>query len=490
MLRGEALFPQLAGLSIESLCIDSRQARPGALFFAMPGTTKDGNAFALAAVRSGAVGVVSTVASAGATVPWIVVDDARKALARAARAFYGRDKSTMRHAGVTGTNGKTTLTYLLEAIVSAAGKNPLVIGTVEHRLGQRVWPTAHTTPEAITLCERIVEAETLGADWTVMECSSHGLDQYRADSLQFDIVGFTNLTPDHLDYHGTMERYFDAKLRLFTELVRTDGAAAINLDGAHGRELHEKCLAVKRSRVLGCSTVVSTGDVYVWKIVQGIRATELTMRTPAGELALESPLIGAFNVENVALAVTMAIGAGFALDAIKRGIEGLRGVPGRLERVVAPDGRMGFVDYAHTPDALERVLQTLNALPHQHVICVFGCGGDRDKTKRPLMGAAASTLSDYVVLTSDNPRTEDAEAIIADVLPGMGSRTRGASLSRETFTVLKDRKEAIRFAAEQTRDGDILLIAGKGHEDYQIIGTTKHHFDDREELLSALQGNA
>ncbi len=490
MLRGELLFPELTGVSIESLCIDSRQARQGALFFALPGAKADGHAFAEAAVRQGAVAVVSTQAAPNATVPWIVVPDARLALAKAARVFYGRDTSSMRYAGVTGTNGKTTLTYLLEAIVRASGHQPLVIGTVEHRLGERRWPTAHTTPEAITLCERVVEAETLGADWTVMEVSSHGLDQYRADSLAFDVVGFTNLTPDHLDYHGTMERYFEAKLRLFTELVRRDGTAAINLDGAYGRALLAKCTATKRSRVLSCSTSDASADIYVLNTLHGMRATELTLRTPTGPLALKSPLIGAFNVENVALAVTMAIGAGFSTETIKHGIEGLRGVPGRLERVVAPDGRMGFVDYAHTPDALERVLQTLNALPHEHVICVFGCGGDRDKTKRPLMGAAASTLSDYVVLTSDNPRTEDPESIINDVLPGMASRTRGSALSRQTYTVIKDRKEAIRFAASHTGEGDILLIAGKGHEDYQIIGTTKHHFDDREELLTALGGNA
>ncbi|MCC6810070.1 MAG: UDP-N-acetylmuramoyl-L-alanyl-D-glutamate--2,6-diaminopimelate ligase [Deltaproteobacteria bacterium] len=472
-----ATLRALGDRDVRALCIDSRKAAPGALFFALPGTKVDGAAFAAAAVAQGAIGVVSAAAPTLASVPWVQVPDARVSLAEAARVFFGRDESPMKYAGVTGTNGKTTLTYLLEAIAQAAGKRALVIGTVEHRLGDKRWPSSHTTPDAIALCERIVEAEKLGADWTVMEVSSHGLDQHRADALAFDVAGFTNLTPDHLDYHGSMDAYFAAKLRLFSALVRQDGAAAVNLDGAMGPELLAKCTALGRSRVLGCSATRADADVYVSQVTHGLRATELLLRTPAGELALRSPLIGSFNVENVALAVTMALGAGFDLAAIRRGIEGLAGVPGRLERVLADDGRVGFVDYAHTPDALERVLATLRALPHEGVLCVFGCGGDRDRTKRPLMGAAVAKLADIAIVTSDNPRTEDPQAIIRDILPGFPAG-RG-------YEVIADRRQAIRAAAARTGRNDILLVAGKGHEDYQIIGTEKHHFDDREELRAA-----
>jgi UDP-N-acetylmuramoyl-L-alanyl-D-glutamate--2,6-diaminopimelate ligase len=450
----------LGAAEVSGLCIDSRKTKRGDLFFALPG----GERFASAALAAGAVGVVSS----DAAVATVRVDDARATLADAARVFYGRDTSPMRYAGVTGTNGKTTLTYLLEAILRAAGRTPLVIGTVEHRLLDQRWPTAFTTPDAVALCERIVEAESLGADWTVMEVSSHGLDQRRADALRFDVVGFTNLTPDHLDYHGTMERYFAAKLRLFQELVKDGGAATVNLDGAWGPEL-----AKRIPRALTCSATDARATVYVSNILHGLRATELTV----DGAVVKSPLIGQFNVENVALAMAMARGAGIDFLAVKRGVEGLRGVPGRLERVTAKDGRVAFVDYAHTPDALERVLATLRALPHRRLICVFGCGGDRDRTKRPLMGAAVAKLADVGIVTSDNPRTEDPLKIIDDIVPSIPAGK-----------VIPDRREAIRHAVSLASADDILLVAGKGHEDYQILGTVKHHFDDREELAAAFGG--
>lgn len=474
----------LGARDVLTLASDSRAVTPGALFFAVPGWQHDGAAHADAAVRAGAVAVVSEAAPRELSVPWLQVRDVRLVLAETCRVFFARDTSPMRYASVTGTNGKTTITFLFEAMARAAGERIGLLGTIEQRFEGQHWPATHTTLLPIELCSRLQEMETLGAAWAVLEVSSHALDQKRADALRFAVSGFTNLTPDHLDYHGTMEAYFTAKARLFREL--TSGVSVIHTGGASG----ERMLA----QVTGAKLAVARerGDVSVESVRVERERTPLVLHTPVGRLELVSPLIGEFNIENVLVAVGMAVAAGFSADAIAHGIEKVR-VPGRLQAVRAANGRLGFVDYAHTPDALARTLSTLQALPHRRVLCVFGCGGDRDRTKRPLMGEAVAAHSDVAVVTSDNPRSESAEAIIADILPGLHAfeqHAPQAPVTSRSFVVLADRGEAIRWAAEKMNAEDLLLVAGKGHEDYQIVGDERRHFDDCESLTNAFGGAA
>jgi UDP-N-acetylmuramoyl-L-alanyl-D-glutamate--2,6-diaminopimelate ligase len=491
MPRAETLLanrvPELSALGdreVRSLASDSRAVTPGALFFAVPGWQSDGNAHAEAAVRGGAIAVVSEAEPRELGVPWLRVRDVHGVLAAACRVFFARDTSAMRYAGVTGTNGKTTITFLFEAMACAAGARIGLLGTIEQRFEAKRWPATHTTLLPIALCSRLQEMETLGAEWAVLEVSSHALAQKRADALRFSVSAFSNLTPDHLDYHGTMDAYFAAKARLFREL--TTGVSVIHTGGAGG----ERMLAEVRGEKL--TVARDRGDVCVKRAVVERDRTPLVLHTPSGPLELVSPLIGDFNIENVLVAVGMAIAAGISLDAIATGIAGVQ-VPGRLQAVRAADGRLAFVDYAHTPDALARTLATLQALPHDRVLCVFGCGGDRDRSKRPLMGEAVAAHSDVAVVTSDNPRGEAAQAIIADILPGLrafAERSPEQEIASHSFVVLADRGEAIRWAAEKTRATDLLLVAGKGHETYQIVGDERRHFDDREVLQAAFGGVA
>lgn len=474
----------LGARDVLAISSDSRSVEPGTLFFAVPGWQSDGAQHAEAAVRAGAIAVVSEAEPRQLSVPWLRVKDVRAVLADACRSFFARDLSPMRYAGVTGTNGKTTITFLFEQMARAAGVRCGLLGTIEQRFENQRWPATHTTLLPIELCGRLQEMETLGAQWAVLEVSSHALDQKRADALRFSVSGFTNLTPDHLDYHGTMDAYFVAKARLFREL--TSGMSVIHTGGAGG----ERMLAEVTGEKL--TVARDAGDVYVKRAHVERDRTPLTLHTPQGPLELISPLIGDFNVENVLVAVGMGIAAGFSLDAIARGIEKVR-VPGRLQAVRAPNGRLAFVDYAHTPDALARTLSTLQALPHARVLCVFGCGGDRDKAKRPLMGEAVAAHSDVAVVTSDNPRSEAPEAIIADILPGLSAferRTARAPVVSRSVVVLPDRGEAIRWAADKMSPQDLLLVAGKGHENYQIVGDERRHFDDCESLEAAFGGAA
>ncbi len=474
------LLPALGTLDVTQLVGDSRQVRAGALFFALSGEHTDGNLHAGAAVRAGAVAVVSEAAAQPLGVPWIVVPDVRATLAAVCRVFFDRAGS-MRYAGVTGTNGKTTITYLFEAIAKAAGETIGLLGTVEQRVGEKHWPATHTTLESIALCERLQEMENLGAGWAVLEVSSHALAQKRADALRFSVSAFTNLTPDHLDFHLSMEDYFLAKQRLFNAL--TDGTSVIHVGGAYGQRMYD---SVRGPRL---SVGRQGKDIAVTAAVLDRDGTHLELQTPLGALRMRSHLIGEFNVENLVVAVGMGVAAGFSADAIVRGIESLAGVPGRLQ-MVRSGTRTAFVDYAHTPDALTRVLQTLRALPHERLLCVFGCGGDRDQKKRPLMGEAAAQNADVAVVTSDNPRSESPQAIIDAIVAGMHAMRAADDASRGSFIVLKDRRAAIRWAVAHAEAKDVLLVAGKGHEDYQIVGSEKRHFDDREELLAAFAGAA
>jgi UDP-N-acetylmuramoyl-L-alanyl-D-glutamate--2,6-diaminopimelate ligase len=481
--------PEITGLHH-----DSRTAGPGGLFFALKGVNADGHRFVPAAIANGAAAVIvedSDNLPAGITA--VQVDDARLAMAEIAAAFYGRPTATVPLIGITGTNGKTTTTYLLEGILAAAGLPAAVLGTISYRFGTRVFEASHTTPESTELQAVLRKLADAGARSFVMEVSSHALEQRRVDGCRFDVGIFTNLTRDHLDYHGSMEQYLQAKMRFFAELLRPDASkplrrAAVNMDDPYGAAIRE-CAACP---VITYGTA-GDNDVHGVDVAISVSGIAGRIRTPQGEFPFSSKLLGRFNFANILAAVA----AGVALDlppaAIKAGIEGHQPVPGRLERVENSRGVTCLVDYAHTGDALENVLTTLREIATGRIITVFGCGGDRDKGKRPIMGAVATKFSDLAVVTSDNPRTEEPRQILAQVKAGIVPTAvreyrldeLGGGFAEKGYIVIENRRDAIRLAVSLAKAGDILLLAGKGHEDYQIIGTTKQHFDDREEAAKA-----
>jgi UDP-N-acetylmuramoyl-L-alanyl-D-glutamate--2,6-diaminopimelate ligase len=480
---------------IQGLYYDSRMVQPGGLFFALKGAVTDGHHFIPLAVERGAVAVVvEETDSVPDGFACFQVKDSRLAMARIASVFYGDPTAKVPLIGITGTNGKTTTSYLVEGIMGAAGMSAAVLGTVSYRLGDIEFPSSHTTPESTDLqcmMSRLVEA---GAAGIVMEVSSHALDQHRVDGCQFDVGVFTNLTRDHLDYHGTMEEYLEAKLRLFRELLKpTPGrptpTAIVNLDDEYGTQVAKEAACA----VLTYG-VSAKGDVQAVNVRSTISGISGDLVTPSGQISFSSKLVGRFNLSNILAAVSVGHALGLPLNAISSGINSHRTVPGRLERVENNQGISVFVDYAHTGDALENVLQTLSELKSGRIITLFGCGGDRDRGKRPIMGEIAGRMSDLAILTSDNPRTENPDAIIAEVREGMlplgieeyDCLGLAAACTGKGFAVLPDRREAIHLAISLARPGDIVLLAGKGHEDYQIIGTTKYHFDDREEAAAAL----
>lgn len=476
------------GVEVAGLNYDSRRLQPGEIFFALRGQAHDGHRFLAAAVARGArVLVVEELPAEDLPATLVRVGNARSAMAKMAQAFYGDPTRGLRVVGVTGTNGKTTTTYLLEAILQAAGEAPAVVGTINYRFGASVHTAPHTTPEALELLAQIAAFKAAGARSLVMEVSSHALDQYRADGVRFQVGVFTNLTPEHLDYHGDMEHYFASKLRLFQELlVAQEGRAVVNVDDAYGARLATLLPAVL---TCGRSAQAQVRPETLAVTLDGIHGR---VSTPAGSVQLDSALLGDYNVENLLGAIGAAVALGVPVAAIERGLAAAAGVPGRLERVANQRGAVALVDYAHTGDALDRVLQALAALNPERIITVFGCGGDRDPRKRPVMGEVAARRSDIAVVTSDNPRTEDPLQIIAQVCEGVArihprpwTPGEAASGAGRGYVVLPDRRTAIRFAVSLLRPRDVLLVAGKGHEDYQILGTTRIHFDDREELREA-----
>jgi UDP-N-acetylmuramoyl-L-alanyl-D-glutamate--2,6-diaminopimelate ligase len=475
--------PEIAGIAG-----DSREVVPGAVFFALPGAVQDGHAFAAEAARRGAVAVVAERAVACAPAHLLLAPSARRAMAIAAANLHGRPGAALRLAGVTGTNGKTTVAYLLEACAHAAAVPTGVLGTVTHR-----WPGAersasHTTPESTAVQEILAAMRAAGAKLAVLEVSSHALSQERVAGLRFAVAGFTNLTRDHLDYHGDMERYFAAKRRLFSEHLAPDGVAVVNVRDPAGARLADQ-LGPGR-RVLRFGGRVDDA-LRAREVRSGLSGTAATLETPAGALEVRSPLVGAHNLENLLCAAGMALALGLPPEAVARGLSACAGAPGRLERFAAR-GVTAFVDYAHTDDALAGALAAIRALAPRRLLCVFGCGGDRDRGKRPLMGEAAARGADLVVVTSDNPRTEDPLAIIGGILPGLeraGMRPLSADALRRGdrgFVVEPDRRAAIALAAAAAADGDAILVAGKGHESHQTIGTERLAFSDREETRRAL----
>jgi UDP-N-acetylmuramoyl-L-alanyl-D-glutamate--2,6-diaminopimelate ligase len=494
--------PAAATAEVTAVTYDSRQAAPGSIFVALQGAHADGGTFVRDAVARGAMAVVSEAAPSGtAGVPWIRVPDARLALAGLAAALYGNPSEELTLVGITGTNGKTTTSYLLASIFEAAGVRCGRIGTVGYRIGDRELDAPRTTPEAPELQRMLREMVTQGCGACVMEASSHALALRRTDRLHFAAAIFTNLTRDHLDFHRDMEEYFVAKRRLF-ELLAETGVAITNLDDRRGAEI----AAGARRPVT--YAIDAPADVRPGPLAFSLDGLTLEVRTPRGTLRLASPLVGRPNAYNILAAAAAAMALDVPFSAIEKGIRQLDAVPGRFQVVSAPaDDVRVVVDYAHTDDALKNLLETARALAAGRLITVFGCGGDRDRTKRPLMGAVAARLSDLVIVTSDNPRSEDPDQIIdeikrgivlpadrmpadrvpADRVPADRQPPKGQAGPRSTPCVaVTDRKAAIERAVRDARAGDLVLIAGKGHEKYQVIGDRVLPFDDVEVARNAL----
>jgi UDP-N-acetylmuramyl-tripeptide synthetase len=463
---------------------DSRQAHAGRLFVAIPGEKADGNRFVADVSRQGAVGVVSererpTDFRGG----WIQVRDARRSLAVAAAEVHQHPSRELNLVGITGTNGKTTTAYLVAAMLEEAGVPAALISTVEYRVAGERQAALHTTPEASDLQRLLRRAVASGCRVAVMESSSQALDLHRCDALRYEVAAFTNLTRDHLDYHCTMEEYFNAKRRLFDgSLGEPPRFSVVNTDDEYGLRLCRE-LAREGRRVLRYALDDGEAEVTARGVEFSMGGTRLTLVTPEGERAAVSPLVGRPHVYNILTAAGVAHALGLGLDATAAALKTCGGAPGRFERVPHAGDFAVVVDYAHTDDALRNVLRTAREVARGRVITVFGCGGDRDRTKRAPMGEAAAGLSDVVIATSDNPRTEDPEAILRDVEEGLRAAGR-------PYLKISDRREAIRRAVDEARAGDIVVIAGKGHEDYQIIGTERRHFDDREVASEALAERA
>ena len=475
---------RVAGEPISGIAYDSRAVRRGNVFVALKGVRADGAQFVRQAVERGAAAIVAEHSVSDISVPVLEVADARLALAELAADFYGHPSERMRVVGITGTNGKTTTSYLLASIFESAGMKCGVIGTVAHHIGKEVRESSHTTPEAPDVQALLNEMAERGCTACAMEASSHALALRRVDAMTFSAGVFTNLTRDHLDFHENMESYFLAKRRLF-EMLPAGAPALINADDPKATALSAVCekpvtYAINRS-----------ADISPGPLSFSMDGLDFDIRTPRGTLHASSKLVGRPNVYNILAAAGTGVALGLPFDAIERGIQTLDAVPGRFEVVSDPkDGFTVVVDYAHTDDALRNLLETARPLVRGRLITLFGCGGDRDRTKRPLMGAVASRLSDVLVITSDNPRHENPERIIDEIQRGITPDTR-----RDDALVfaIPDRRAAITKAIEIARPGDVVLIAGKGHEKYQIVGDAHLPCDDvaiARELLGRRRTNS
>ena len=464
--------------TVAGVVCDSRQVRQDFLFVAIAGESQDGAAFVEDAIRRGAGIIVSQhgrFALHSAT--HIQVENARLALAEAADAFYGHPSGRMLVAGVTGTNGKTTTAFMIRDMFEAAGKKPGLIGTVQYEIGGRIIPATRTTPESNELQSLLDQMLKAGCGSVAMEVSSHALDQDRVAGVDFDVAVFTNLTRDHLDYHKTMDSYFAAKQKLFQRLGRGKrGTAVINGDDPKGEELEKE--AAKHADVItfGLSDNVA---VRAEKVVFDERGSSFRINSPWGICHARVNLLGRFNVMNSLAAYSTGRALGLNEITVLKALEDCQAVPGRLEEIPARHGFRVFVDYAHTDDALENVLETIRPFTRGQLILVFGCGGNRDQSKRPLMGAVASRMADITVVTSDNPRREDPRVIIDQIRSGFAGGGR--------HEVVEDRAEAIAFALSLAKEGDVVLIAGKGHESRQELANTIIPFDDRQVVRTLLK---
>lgn len=495
----ENSFPHIEVSGVQS---DARLIQPSGVFVAIPGTKVDGHNFIQQAVDNGAAALVVKDRN---KVPdsfqgfLLVVDNPREVLDHLAARFNWDPAEELFCVGITGTNGKTSVTYLVECLFNFVGKATGVIGTINHHLLDKVWPSEMTTPGPVDLQKRLREFKEAGALAVAMEVSSHALDQARVDSVSFDVAVFTNLTRDHLDYHGTMEKYLEAKQRLFTDLMwktrKKNPLAVVNIEDEFGRRL----------KVAGPAQIWTYGDLkkspeadlkFFVKEMSFVK-TIFSLETPKGNIDIHLPMSGVHNVLNATAAIGVALRAGLTIEQCAEALHHFKGVPGRLESVETSSDISAFVDYAHTPDALENVLLALRKVreglgssgENARIWTVFGCGGDRDKGKRPLMAQVAWSLSDQVVITSDNPRTEDPNLIVQDIRAGIPA-TDPQALEGHPSVRLKvevDREKAIQWAIDSAAPGDVILIAGKGHEDYQIVGDVRLSFSDYKIALSALQ---
>jgi UDP-N-acetylmuramoyl-L-alanyl-D-glutamate--2,6-diaminopimelate ligase len=465
-VRAEASVGPVTGITY-----DSRAVTGGQVFVALRGQKADGTAFATQAIARGAAAIVSEQpAPPNVHVPWAIVEDARVALAVLAAEFYHQPSREMQVVGITGTNGKTTTSYLLASIFDAAGLQTGVLGTVAYRIGNDIRDATRTTPEAPDVQALLREMVDRGCRACVMEVSSHALALHRVDDVAFAAAIFTNLTRDHLDFHRDMEGYFQAKRRLFEMLPHT-APSVVNLDDPRGASLLD---VGGRPVTYG---IAKSADITPGPLSFTIEGLTFDIRTPRGTIHVRSKLVGRPNVYNILAAAGTAAALDVPFDAIERGLHDLEGVPGRFEVVSgAKDDVMVVVDYAHTDDALRNLLETARPLARARVVTVFGAGGDRDRTKRPLMGAVAGRMSDVIVITSDNPRSEDPSQIIDEILRGLTPDTRKGSDQR--VMTIPDRHDAIVNAIELARAGDLVLIAGKGHEKTQVIGDKTLPFDD------------
>jgi UDP-N-acetylmuramoyl-L-alanyl-D-glutamate--2,6-diaminopimelate ligase len=481
-LKGqEVAAPADAALDVACTGVeyDSRKTKSGSVFVALPGQKADGAAFASQAVASGAVAIVSErQRPESVSAPWVVVGNARLALAHLAAEFFGHPSRRMKVVGITGTNGKTTTSYLLQAIFEAAGTACGLMGTVTYRIGERQIAATRTTPEAPDVQLLMRQMLDAGCKACVMEVSSHALAMHRVDGIHFAAAVFTNLTRDHLDFHQDMESYFAAKRRLF-EILPADAPGVINVDDPRGASLID---AVRRPVTYGINR---DADVMPGPLSFGLGGLTFDVRMPHGIAHVESKLVGKPNVYNILAAAATAAALDVGTEAIEEGFRGLAGVPGRFELVSSSgDDITVVVDYAHTDDALRNLLETARPLASQRLITVFGAGGDRDRTKRPLMGMVAARLSDIVVITSDNPRTEDPLRIIEEVKLGAEPEMRQGNAE---VVAMPDRREAILHSIDRASIGDVVLIAGKGHEKYQEIGGRVTPFDDVAVAREALE---
>jgi UDP-N-acetylmuramoyl-L-alanyl-D-glutamate--2,6-diaminopimelate ligase len=455
---------------------DSRRVRAGNLFVARSGNKTDGAKYIADAVANGAVAILSEQKLPGCSIPQIVVKNAGSALSVLANAFYGNPSETVKVFAVTGTNGKTTTAYLIRHLLRRAGRKCGLIGTVEVDDGKRAYEADMTTPSAVDVAALLATMRDNGCWSCAMEASSHALDQGRTGALHFAGAAFTNLTGDHLDYHKTMENYAAAKAKLFEQLD-SSAVAAYNADDQWADQIVKNC----KGRLIGYGLKTKT-DYGAKDISITSQGTRFVLTAPDGQAEVRMSLIGKHNIEN-ALAAVALVGETFHLSVhqLAAGLEDAQGAPGRLQAVRAGQPFAVLVDYAHTDDALENVLTACRPLTRGKLRVIFGCGGDRDRTKRPRMARVAQKLADAIYVTSDNPRTEDPNSIINEIVKGFGPET------RKSIVVEADRRRAIERAMAEAGHGDVVLIAGKGHENYQIIGTTKHHFDDVEEATRVLK---
>jgi UDP-N-acetylmuramoyl-L-alanyl-D-glutamate--2,6-diaminopimelate ligase len=492
-LRHAVTLPADApSIAVETLTADSRTVTPGAAFFALPGAKTDGARHVGEAISRGAVAIVTRepVAASGAVA--IVAPEIHDVMSEAAARFHRNPSAALELVGVTGTNGKTTVTHLVESIWLAAGFRPGVIGTIRYRFGDKSWPAPFTTPQPIELQQILAEMLELGATHVVMEVSSHALALGRVRDCDWAGAAFTNLTRDHLDFHADMESYFAAKRSLFVELLpaskRPSRFAVVNLDDPYGRRLLEAI----EDRVVtwGRGDDADVAPANVERSLAGLRGE---LRIQGRAVPFTSKLVGDAHLDNILTAAAIAAAEGVADEVIAAGIARCEHVPGRMERVDGGAPFAVFVDYAHTPDALERALRVLRNLCSARLIVVFGCGGDRDRGKRPIMGEIAGRFADLAILTSDNPRSEDPFRILHEIEGGVreaGLEAIGEDRMRRGehggFVLVEDRHRAIRLAVESARAEDVVLIAGKGHEPYQLVGAERRDFDDKVEAQKAL----